>query len=230
MTGKDKTPQAIIDKLEKYFSKYLNINSTNALQLLGKATLQDKAYELVSLIEMMNELKKRRPSMEFTLSAGTSVVFRGKGGPIDRKKWPFINIVYNSRTVGEIWVDIEFISLSACNSKNLTGQLYAKCHELDVLIVEPGTNGRPHPHSIKLAIEAKHRPYSKQLLKELLGVRREMAMRTKHVNNHFAWWTNTVPATPPSALISFCSCPNIKKYSYPESFWGIKMKHLPLGP
>lgn len=230
MTGKLATSQAIKDQLEKYFSQYLEIDSASARQLLGNAELQDKAYELASLIGMMHALKKKHHRITFRLSKGTSVVFRGKGGPIDRNKWPFINVIRNNRIVGEIWVDIEFMSISAGNSTRIKGHLYAKCHELDVLLVKPNVSGRPYPCEIYLAIEAKHRLYSKQLLKELLGVRREMAMRSMPIINEFAWWGSAVPANPPSALISFCSYKNIEKYSASEDYWGIKMKHLPIYP
>lgn len=230
MNHKDVTPQKVKDQLEKYFSKYLKINDSDARQLLGNAELQDKAYELVSLIGMMRALKRKYPLIIFSLSKGTSVVFRGKGGPIDRNKWPFINVIHNSCIVGEIWVDIEFMSISAGNPAKVKGHLYAKCHELDVLLIEPNVSGRPYPHNIYLAIEAKHRPYTKQLLKELLGVRREMAMRSSPVINRFSWWVDTVPSNPPSALISFCSYESIKNYSASADYWGIEMKHLPICP
>ena len=99
------------------------------------------------------------------------------------------------------------------------------------MLVQPGTHGRPLPEEIFLGVEAKHREFSKALLKELLGVRREMTMREN--NEHypapywFIWWAADLPANPPSGLIAFCSSDTILKYQAPAGFWGIKMEYLP---
>jgi hypothetical protein len=220
--------------LEKAFKAHLGIDHLTAGQLLAGAKLQDKAYELRALIAVMERLRAYRPSLSFTLIHGTSLRFREKGGPIDRTAWPYIRIDDRGATVGELWVDIECIAISAGRgAKGLTGHLYGKCHELDIVLVAPGTDDRPEPSEVHLGVEAKHRPFNKALLKELLGVRREMTMRqqwrpARPKQAWFIWWSPMgLPANPPSGLVAFCSSDTIEKYTDPADFWGIHMEHLP---
>jgi len=232
MATRTKTSAEMKKKLRDAFRQHLGVDRLTAGQLLTRAKLQDKAYELAALIEVMARLKAFRPNLIFTLEQGTSLVFRAKGGPIHRTQWPYIRIDDGGVTVGELWVDIECLAISAgLGAKSLTGYLYGKCHELDIVLVRPGTNGRPLPQEIFLGVEAKHREFSKALLKELLGVRREMTMRSRHDRYPdpfwFAWWAAEIPAAPPSGLIAFCSSATITKYQAPADFWGIKMEHLP---
>ncbi|CAH0496438.1 hypothetical protein [Novosphingobium sp. CECT 9465] len=233
MATRTPTTGAMKRKLNRAFQNHLGINTRTARQLLASATLQDKAYELAALIELMAKLKAFRPGLSFTLEAGTSLVFRAKGGPINRGQWPYIRIRDGDRTVGELWVDIEFVAISAPPSaKHATGHLFGQCHELDIVLVIPGTDGRPLPQELLLGIEAKHRPFNKALLKELLGVRREMTMRAfpecrLPQDWWFIWWANELPAQPPSGLVAFCSSSTISKYAAPADFWGIEMEHVP---
>jgi hypothetical protein len=134
--------------------------------------------------------------------------------------------------VGELWVDIECLAISAGrNAKSLKGLLFGKCHELDIVLVGSGTDGRPLPDEIFLGVEAKHREFNKALLKELLGVRREMTMRGEPaaypLPHWFIWWANELPAWPASGLVAFCSSAAVGNYSAPADFWGIRMEHLP---
>lgn len=180
----------------------------------------------------MARLKAFRPSLTFVLQQGTSVKFRAKGGPIQRTKWPYIKINDGGTVVGELWVDIECIAISAGHgAKSASGHLYGQCHELDIVLVFPGTDGRPLPDELFLGVEAKHREFTKALLKEILGVRREMTMRTAMAqhgpSSWFIWWASSLPAFPPSGLVAFCSSPTINKYAAPANFWGIQMEHLP---
>jgi hypothetical protein len=231
MATRIQTSDAMKKKLRNAFRHHLGVDRLTAGQLLTSAKLQDKAYELAALIEVMRALKAFRPNLTFTLEQGTSLVFRAKGGPIQRTQWPYIRIDDGTVTVGELWVDIECLAISAGPAaKSLTGYLYGKCHELDIVLVWPETDGRPLPDEIFLGVEAKHREFSKALLKELLGVRREMTMRATE-NRYpdplwFVWWANELPAVPPSGLIAFCSSSTITKYQAPADFWGIRMEHL----
>lgn len=233
MALKSHTSTAMKKKLRDAFRRHLGVDRLTASHLLFSATLQEKAYELNALIELMSRLKAMRPTLSFTLVHGTSLVFRAKGGPIDRAKWPHVRIDDYRGTVGEIWVDIECLAISAgLEAKALTGHIYGKCHELDIVLVVPNTDHRPLPDEVLLGVEAKHRAFNKSLLKELLGVRREMTMRARQSNTlsarqWFIWWARSLPAQPPSGLVAFCSSDTIDIYRDPADFWGIHMEHLP---
>jgi hypothetical protein len=223
------TPKTVLTRLARAFRRHLGLGRGSAGALLRGARLYDKAYELSSMLEMLDRLKAHQTSLTFRLVQGRSLIFRGKGGPIQRSNWPFIRIRNGSQIVAEVWVDIECMALSySLTGKKIQGRPYAKAHELDVVVIEPDTSEYPRPEQIYLGLEAKHRLFNKALLKELLGVRREMTFRSSLGRNRFAWWSgNLLPADPCSGLLAFCSNANIAKYQDLADFWGIKMIYHP---
>jgi hypothetical protein len=221
------TPTKALARLRRAFQRHLG---AGASRLLGTAKLYDKAYELSSLTETLDHLRGHVRGATFRLVGAKSVTFRGKGGPIDRAAWPFIEVVQSGSVIAEIWVDIECLALSTTKQKKVvSGFPYGKAHELDIIVVEPGTFGRPAPEKVLIGVEAKHRQFNKALLKELLGVRREMTFKSDPKPNPFAWWApaGRLSANPPSGLVLFCSAPNVASYQDPADFWGIRMIHHP---
>ncbi|QSR19733.1 hypothetical protein CA833_21555 [Novosphingobium sp. KA1] len=215
-------------RLKAAFRTELGIGSRTAADLLAGARLYDKAYELSCLIETMQHLKSCGSSVSFTLIGGCKPKFRGKGGDIQRGVWPFIEMYDGSTVVAEIWVDIECLALSAwVDGKAAGNPPFGRAHELDVIVVEPGASGKPEPGALKVGIEAKHRPFNKALLKELLGVRRETAFKSDDGPNPFAWWQpgRELPAEPPSGIVLFCSDVGALNYVDPAEFWGLEMIH-----
>jgi hypothetical protein len=222
------TPIAALKRLKRAFESEFGVGTKTADGLILGATLYDKAYELSCLIETMQYLKSCGSSVSFLLVGGKELKFRGKGGDIQRGVWPFIEMREGKRVIAEIWVDIECQALSAWQVGKAPGNPpYGLAHELDVVVVEPGTSGKPTPVNLKLGIEAKHRPFNKALLKELLGVRRETAYKVAGKRNPLAWWKSNriLPSDPPSGIVLFCSDSRIEKYADPAEFWGIKMIH-----
>lgn len=222
------TPQTALARLKRAFRSELGIGSKAADDLLATAALYDKAYELSCLIETIQYLQGCGSSVSFRLVGGTKPKFRAKGGEIQRGVWPFIEMRDGSGVIAEIWVDIECLALSAWEQGNPPGNPpYGRAHELDVVVVNPGTSGRPNPSELKIGVEAKHRPFNKALLKELLGVRRETAYKWNDQANSLAWWQSSreLPAAPPSGIVLFCSDSNALNYADPTEFWGLKMIH-----
>ncbi len=219
------TPKTALKRLKRAVRQELGISSTTAAALLGGAKLYDKAYELSCVIQTVKELRAQDPSRNFVLVGGSSLTFRNKGGPIQRGVWPYVEVRSQGQTVAELWVDIEFAALSAWEqNKSMTYPTYGLAHELDILLVEPSVSGRPTPDKIYLGVEAKHREFNKALLKELLGVRREMCYKSSG-RNPFAWWQlrGYLPARPASGLVLFCSGASVANYTDPATFWGLSM-------
>lgn len=219
------TPKRALRRLKRVLRQELGISSATATGLLGGAKLYDKAYELSCVIETVKELRAQDPGRSFVLVGGSSLTFRNKGGAIQRGAWPYVEVRSQGHAVAELWVDIEFMALSAWEqSKSMSYPTYGLAHELDILLVEPKVSGRPTPEEIYLGIEAKHREFSKALLKELLGVRREMCYKSWGMNR-FAWWqpSGILPAEPASGLVLFCSGASVSSYADPATFWGLSM-------
>ena len=203
-----------------------------AAAALGRMDQVDRIYELRCLIALITALRTKRPSLRFTLSAGAGVTLRAKGGPIDRTGNAGIEVRdRHGPVLAEIGSNVEYLSLSYVSRHRSppTGRTYARAHELDLVLVTPGLNGRPRPTDILIGVEAKHRPYSKGLLKELLGVRREMAFVDDPTQNPWEWWSlGGLPAAPASGLVAWCAYASITNYTQAADFYGIWMEHLPL--
>ena len=224
------TPRKALARLKGAFRSELGIGVKTADDLLAGARLYDKAYELFCLIETMRQLKSAVSSASFHLVGGAKPKFRGKGGQIQRHTWPYIEMRDGSGSIAEIWVDIECWALSAwCQGHAPGNPPYSRAHELDIVLVRPSTTGRPEPHELFLGIEAKHRPFNKALLKELMGVRRETAFKAIPQDNPFAWWRSDrrIPADPASGIVLFCSHASVHNYTGQAGFWGIEMIHHP---
>jgi len=219
-------PSDVMRILRKSFRAHLGGHGSNPL--LPPSMLYDKAYEISCMLQTMTLMQQQMGGLRYVLSVGSTLRFRAKGGPIVRSSWPFIQVYQGTRIVAEIWTDIEFLALSAwLKGELITSFPYGKAHELDIVIVRPDVGGRPKPDDIFIGVEAKHRPFNKSLLKELLGVRREMCFYndTFADNNEFTWCSHTIPARPASGLLLFCSNQNVSRYNDPEDFWGIQMLH-----
>lgn len=224
------TPKAALRRLKSAFRAQLGLGTTRATTLLAGARLYDKAYELSCLLRTMHELQATASAVTFQLQNGTRLVFRGKGGAIQRGTWPYIEMRTHGLVQAEIWVDIECHALSAWMTGNPpVYPPYGRAHELDVVVVAPGASGTLPPDQLLIGVEAKHRGFTKALLKELLGVRRETAFKSDVTPNSFAWWRSDglLPAHPASGIVLFCSDNSVLRYTDPAEFWGIEMIYHP---
>jgi hypothetical protein len=219
------TPRAALTRLRRAFRTQLRMSGTSAKTILDGAKLYDKAYELACMLKLLEDLAGHDPSLYFVLSKGRTVAFRSKGGPIDRA-YPSIEVRRRNRLVAEVWTDIEFVALSAHKLlRSIGSPPYGRGHELDIVLVKPGTSGHPLPSDIFIGVEAKHRKFNKALLKELLGVRREMCLLRKSKPNPFVWWNSgRMPTDPPSGLVAYCSSSTIMPYAEAGDYWGIHLQ------
>ena len=224
------TPASALKRLKAAFISQFGIGTKTADDLLAGAKVYDKAYELSCVIQLMKHLQGSSSGASFQLIGGSKLQFRSSGGEIQRGLWSYIEMHQDSAVIAEIWTDIECLALSAWQEGKSAGTPpYGRAHELDVVVVEPCTNGRPDPSQLFLGIEAKHRDFNKALLKELLGVRRETAFKTAPGSNMFAWWRadRKLPADPPSGIVLFCSSTSVFNYNDPAEYWGVEMIHHP---
>ncbi|MFN3352947.1 MAG: hypothetical protein ACK4Z5_05000 [Brevundimonas sp.] len=199
---------------------------------LGRMRHVDRVYELRCLLQLIDKLSARQPYLRFVLSSGSDVMLRSKGGPIDRNADACVEVQNAGGAVlAELWSNVEFWALSYVRSGRpmFSGPTYARAHELDLVLLSPGVTGRPTPDDILIGVEAKHRPYGKSLLKELLGIRREMTFRGPPRSNPWQWWSPVgLQAKPPSGLVSWCAYPSVTHYTQASDYYGILMEHLPL--
>jgi hypothetical protein len=102
-------------------------------------------------------------------------------------------------------------------------------HELDIIAVPAGMAGRPPHASVFIGVECKNTGYTKDLLRFLLGVRRELSLlRDAQATCFTAWPRGTVPADPASCLMVYSTYPAVSSFQGPGGVFGVDFVHLPL--
>lgn len=217
---------ALKAKITKALRKGIRATKSDIVNLLPTAFTAGKLYEAYALALICQNLKSKE-GCKLILIGSTNITLKSSPGPINAA-YPHIRAEKNGSHFANIWTDIEFVGLSAFHSGKAPLTL-GDYHEMDVAVVSPGAAGRPAPHEIYLAAECKNTGYQKSLLRETLGVRRELSMLTAPQGTSFTSWPrSTVPANPPSCIIVFSTDPAVLNYAGPGAFFGIDFYHEPV--
>jgi hypothetical protein len=124
---------------------------------------------------------------------------------------------------------VEFLALSYSIQGESSPPTKGHYHELDLVVVNAGATGRPKADQIWLGAECKNTTYQKGLLKEILGIRRELSLLTNGNPTFFNYWPrNSVPANPPSCLMVFSTDSGVIEYSAPGNIFGIDFEYEPM--
>jgi len=223
-----KTANQIKSDITNAFNRHISVPTGSLFQPIPKTLTAGKLYEAYILAILAQELTSKE-GFDLVLSEGREIRLRSSPGPIDRR-FPFIEVL-NPLTIAiiaEIWTDIEFLTLSYVirNSPKIEKGDY---HELDIIMVDPEINDRPHFTNLWLGVECKNTPYKKSLLKEILGVRREMSLLAAPNATRFQVFPRSeVPANPPSCLIVYSSSSKVDGYTTPGEIFGIDFFYKPL--
>ena len=159
-----------------------------------------------------------------TLVGGTNMQLKSSPGPINRN-YPRIELRRAGKCCAELWTDIEFLSLSY-GRRGGSVPTKGDYHELDIVVVEAGTNGRPPCNDIWLGIECKNTGYEKGFLKQILGIRRELSLLSHSQGTKFRSWPRSrVPADPASYLVLYSTDAKVSEYAAPGKVFGIDFVH-----
>ena len=206
-------------QLQTAFATYLGVPPATTQTLVPQTTTSGKLYEAFVLSLVLEKLVIEE-GYSLVLVGGTQIKFKGAPGPINRS-YPRIELRKVGACVAEIWTDVEFLAFSFWTQGTAPPTL-GEYHELDLLVVEPGLTGRPTPDQIWLGVECKNTGYKKGLLKEILGVRRELGLLASPTATKFATWPRPfVPAQPPSCLLVYATDQAVLNYSAPGQVFGI---------
>jgi hypothetical protein len=216
------TRDEIQQELRRVFGEYLGASPATIGTLVPETVLAGKLYEAYVLSLLVEKLVEY-DNYSLTLVGGPKIQLKSSPGPINRK-YPHIELRYHGNFVAELWTDVEFLSLSYCKSQT-AATTKGDYHELDILIVEVGVTGRPKYDQVWLGVECKNTGYQKGLLKEILGIRRELSLLSGPTRTKFFWPRETVPATPPSCLLVYSTDEKVMDYSAPGEYFGIDFFH-----
>ncbi len=212
-------------RITDLFQTYLSTSRSVASSLLPASVTAGKLYEAYVLALVSRELVANE-GVTLRLVRSNALTLKSAPGPINRQ-FPCIEILRAGSCIAEMWTDVEFVSLSySITAGGSRPAERGEFHELDIAVVDPGLTGRPAHSSVWLAVECKNTGYHKALLKEILGVRRELSLLQDPQATHFLRWPrSTVPANPPSCLVVYASDPRVIEYARPGEVFGIDFYH-----
>lgn len=216
--------QDALDQIDKVFTQaQAAISVTDAA--LMKALSNGKLFELFSLSEVLKDLDARGCVIAFQ---GTSLKFKAAPGQIKLSD-PHFRVVLPYGETLRLFVDIEFRTLGA---KSLSTFDDSCMHELDIVITSE-TSGYPSHEDIWFAAECKSTAkFKKSILKEILGVRRELGYLgrdTPSLLTRYGAGVVSVPAHTPAVEVwlTFLDPRGLNYATSPAAF-GIEFKHFPL--
>lgn len=217
------TAEEIRDRITDIFENLFPTATEPELDLVPRSLTDGKIYEAYVLAVVAGELASRE-GMSLRLVNGNRIQLKSSHGPINRS-YPCIEAYRGGTRVGEIWTDVEYLTLSfSQSSHSMPGK--GDYHELDILMVTPGANGRPRHDQVLLGVECKNTTYNKGLLKEILGVRRELSfLQSPHSTVFSTWPHSQVPANPPSCLLVYSTSQEVLDYASPGEIFAIDFFH-----
>lgn len=202
----------------------LGNDAAAAAALTSTFDTQGKVYEAWCLSDVLLRLNHHE-QLDAVLVGGAKLMLKSAPGPINRS-YPYFELRRAGKRVAEVWTDIEVGTLSG---GWYPGHYPGAVHELDIVVVEPGADSHPAPDELWLGAECKHTTYERRMLREVLGIRRELSLLTGATQTRFsAWPQQTVRAEPPSALIVYSIDPSVPSYQPAGDFFGIRFQHLPM--
>lgn len=217
---------SILPLIRRYAS---TIAHPNYPAMIPGGLVGGKLYEAYVLALLVRDLVQKE-GLEVRLTSGKKIQLKSAPGPINRR-YPLFELYRGGLRVAELFTDVEFLSLSWIRRGKPMPLSKGDHHELDLVVTVPGlpTGSRPRPDQVWLGVECKNRDYAKSLLREILGVRRELSYLVRLQPTHFhSWPATSVPANPPSCLFAVCSDPAIASYNTPGSTFGVEFRYVPV--
>ncbi len=215
---------AVKKRIEKAIRRYATASSSRAFGLVPQSLTSGKLYEAHALSIVIEKLASEE-SFQITLLNSNFIPLKSAPGPINRS-YPFFQLYRGGRVAAELWTDVEFTSLSYDQRGATTPIQRGDYHELDIVVADPGVYGRPKHSQIWLGVECKNTGYTKGLLKEILGIRRELSLLQNPRPTRFSQWPRSqVPAEPNSCLMVFSTDPGVSSYTGPGEVFGIDFRY-----
>lgn len=215
-----------VARVNRILSSYRQAADSGHPLLRGRSGA-GKMYEAWVLCEVLERLA-RDERYTITLRGGTSAALKSSPGPINRD-FPYFEAVGHRRPTLEVWTDVEFLTLSHDARGAPRSPARSDYHELDIVVVEANDVSRyPTHRQIRVGVECKNTGYSKNLLREILGVRRELSLLQPPCATGFVVWPRReVPADPPSCLMVYGTDPTIRLLRPPDDIFGIDFVYYP---
>jgi len=216
----------MIDKLaaqtaiSNIFGQYRALSSVDQNEI--QSLKAGKLYELFVLSKLIEDLSQRGYHITFV---GSKIKFKAGPGMVKQSDSHF-DVHYQGQVHFQIFVNIEVKTIGSQNCKSQDLSCY---HELDLAVLSAGTSGRPSHDLVALGVECKDvATMTKSIVREVLGLRRELSLLTEHQTSTLSSFMNThqitVPADPPSEIWLVFSDHHGLNYQNSPEFFGIKLE------
>lgn len=217
---------ALKAKITAALRKGIKASTTELHNLIPASLTAGKIYEAYVLGLVCQQLRSKE-GLKLTLIGSKRVTLKSSPGPINQN-YPHIRVTKDNQHVANIWTDIEFTALSAAHAAT-SASSYGQYHEADIAVVAINCHSRPYPTEVHLLVECKNTGYQKNLLREILGIRRELSFLAHPQATFFSTWPRPqVPAEPPACICVYSTDPSVSNYSAPGQFFGIDFYHQPI--
>lgn len=220
--------QAVKQRIESLLQRFAQATSQAAYSsVIPQSMTTGKLYE-AHVLSLVIEKLATEERYQVVLKNSSFLPLKSAPGPINRG-YAYFELWRSGVLCAELWTDVEFISLSCAHRGKVSAPDKGGYHEVDIMVADPGLTGRPLYTQIWLAVECKNTGYGKSLLKEILGIRRELSLLQGPQTTRFERWPRTtVPADPASCLLVYSSDPVVADYSGPGEVFGIDFHHEPI--
>ena len=220
---------AIKSKITLAFKRFMNSNVKNDIDKIPHALNEGKLYEAFALGEVARNIRIHE-GYKLRLTPGNTLRLKSSPGKIDASKSHVLVFDSQYHLIAKIWTDIEFVTISYELRQVAQKPAFGDFHELDIVVLDPNiSSGRPTYKDIYLGVECKAMEYDKSLLRQILGVRREMAFYHGHglPNILFKNWPGGATNSRPSShLIVYSNSSRVTNYSTPGQIFGINFYYL----
>ena len=186
-------------------------------------TAKGRMYELVVLSYLVEHLTTRGFRFQFH---GKVLELKEKPGLIKGTDPYFEGQHHRTGATIRIYTDVQVLGLGCLMGG---GSDFSSHHEVDLVVVTPGIIGRPSPHDLLLGVECKSGAFTKAIIKEVLGVKRELSLLQPETRSDLSCLAGDhvlVPAEPEVEFWLAHYDPKGANYKDGPEFFGIQMRHL----
>jgi hypothetical protein len=212
-------------KITTTLKAHANVSPARTQNLLPMKSLQGKLYEAHILATICEGLTIQE-GLRISFVGGNILMLRQKGGPINRS-YPYFKVWKDTTLFAELFTDLYFATLSYKMRGAPKHKAYGDYHELDIAILQPGQTGYPQQTEVMLAVECKNTSINKNIIRELLGFRRELSfyLRNSQPTHFKVFPTNQTHSEPNSVHMFYCSDNRINRYTLNCIQFGILLRH-----
>ena len=222
---------AQINKIKKKIVSTLNthahISPSRSRGLLKFKDMVGKLYEAEVLAKICEDLVTKE-DLRIRLKGSGFLVLKQKGGPINRY-YPYFEVYKDGSLFGEMFTDIYFKTLSS--SLRIGGGLnFGDYHELDIALLQPNVVDKPECNQILIAIECKNTVIKKNIVRELLGFRRELSFLAEPTTTIFTAWPEIEVNARPSSVHMLYTNYNKNLHHYIDNckVFGVTLTYHPM--